>query len=79
MKPAVAFIVMIFTLLLCFCSLYYAILFHFELEALNSMEVVLSAELTLAHFKHTIAVIVVAILIVATLVAMGFWIHTITD
>ena len=75
MRPAIAFIIFVFILLLCLFSLYYAILFHFELEALNSMEVISSAELTLAHYKHAVAVIVLSILIIATLFAFGVWCH----
>ena len=73
MKPAVAFIIFVMVFLLFFCALYYAFLFHFELEALSHSEVVSSAELTLAHYKHTIAMIVTCVLVFATFFAFGYW------
>ena len=79
MRPTTAFIIFVMTLLLFLCSLYYVFLFHFELEALNQAEIVSSAELTLAHYKHTVAAILMCVLIFATLWALGHWIHCIVE
>ena len=79
MRPAVAFIILVMMFLLFFCALYHAFLYHFELEALNSLEVISSAELALAHYKHAVAAIGSCILGIGVLFAFFFWCHRLSE